>query len=93
MLAGNTAVILNFRQDDLIDQTPGHQGNPHYSPLAGFRFNETTDEPEILIADVDPEVREPFWASAETVFKSMGEVNPAFGVPRGWLVMRQRGAT
>jgi hypothetical protein len=86
----NTAVILNFRQDDLIEQTPGPQGHPHYSPVAGFRFNEVTDNAEILVADVDAEVKEPFWADMDKVFKSMGEINPAFGIPRGWIFMKRR---
>jgi hypothetical protein len=73
------ALVLNFAQDSFTDQ-----GYPHFSPVAGFRNGE------VLIADVDPEVKEAYWVPVSLIFQAMAHINPAFGIPRGWLVLRKR---
>lgn len=83
---GDGAIALNFAQDHLTGAAIENQGNPHYSPVAGF-------DPKtglIVIADVDAEILEPYSVKIDKAFESMGFVNPAFNLPRGWLVIRRR---
>lgn len=82
----NTVVVANFRQDDFISTTVCASGNPHYSPIAGW--DESNQK--LMVADVDPSVQEPYWITIEDIFQSMSHCNPAFGIPRGWLVLRKR---
>jgi hypothetical protein len=44
----------------------------------------------VLIADVDRELHEPYWADADRIFEAMTFMNPAFQIPRGWLTIRPR---
>jgi hypothetical protein len=80
-------VILNFAQDTALDRPfTTEQGYPHFSPVAGIRGNE------ILIADVDPEIEKAYWVSIRRAFQAMAHINPAFGIPRGWLTIQKREA-
>ncbi|MBA2650908.1 MAG: hypothetical protein H0U73_01360 [Tatlockia sp.] len=79
-------IIVNYRQDDFIKTTLCEWGNPHYSPV----INYDTKRQQILIADVDNYVSEPYWVKISAMFHSMSHVNPAFNMPRGWLVLRKR---
>lgn len=38
---------------------------------------------EILIADVDPEVNEPYWVKTKEIFKSISHCHPTNNLPRG----------
>ncbi len=82
----DTAVVINFTQDHLLDQPFQAQGSPHYSPVAGF---DALDR-RLLVADVDYEIPEPYWVSVEKAFEGMAFINPAFQTPRGWLLIRRR---
>ena len=72
-----------FRQDDLISTTFCTSGNPHYSPIISWDENNH----KLMVADVDPSLQEPYWVTIEDIFQSMSHCNPAFGIPRGWLVL------
>jgi hypothetical protein len=85
-LTMNTVIVANFCQDDFISKTVCASGNPHYSPIIGW--DENTHK--LMIADVDPSVQEPYWVAIEDIFQSMSHCNPAFGIPRGWLVLNKR---
>lgn len=79
-------IITNFIQDDFVKiNTPCPEGNPHYSPIA-----EVTPEGELLIADVDTIIQQPYRVKIASLYKSMAKKNLAFGLPRGWLVLRLR---
>ena len=81
-----SVVIVNYPQDDFVHLAPHPSGNPHYSPL--IDWDETQNK--VLIADIDPALKEPYWVSVEAIFQSMNKCNPAFNLPRGWLVMYKR---
>lgn len=88
-LTMNAVIVANFRQDDFISTTFCASGNPHYSPIIGWDENNH----QLMIADVDPSLQEPYWVTIEDVFQSMSHCNPAFGIPRGWLVLHKRLST
>ncbi|MBI3544409.1 MAG: hypothetical protein HY075_14145 [Deltaproteobacteria bacterium] len=82
----NLALIANFAQDPLLDRNEHPQGNPHYSPVAAYdRANRRA-----LIADVDADVKEAYWATLDALFDAMAFQNPAYRLPRGWLLVRKR---
>jgi hypothetical protein len=85
VVSEESVVIFNYCQDDFFGETGSTQGNPHYSVLAGYNAKDD----KILIADVDSEVKEPYWVDISALFKSMSRINPAFGIPRGWLVLKR----
>lgn len=78
------ALILNFAQDTALSRPFTEQGNPHFSPVADLRGDS------VLIADVDPEIKSAYWVPIRLVYQSMALTNPAFGIPRGWIVIRKR---
>ncbi len=78
-----SVVIVNYQQDDFGYTTPHPSKNPHYSPLIDWDPIQNS----VLIADVDPEVKEPHWVAVEAIFQSMSHHNPAINLPRGWLVL------
>jgi hypothetical protein len=80
------ALVLNFAQDLLTGAELTGHGNPHFSPLAGFDPNTDT----LRIADVDPEASGIYEATLKKAFDAMAAQNPAFRLPRGWLVLRRR---
>lgn len=84
-LLQNTVIIVNYLQDDFVFTNLCEHGNPHYSPVISWGSVKN----EILIADVDPDVQEPYWVSVETMFRSM-EKSTAMKIPRGWLKLRKR---
>jgi hypothetical protein len=79
-------IVVNFRQDDFLSSTFCSLGNPHYSPVAGWDKKQN----QLMIADTESFVKEPYWVTVEDMFQSMSHCNPAFGIPRGWLVLRKR---
>jgi len=82
-----SVIIVNYRQDDFVPtQEPSEQGNPHYSPVLDWDITHQ----RLLIADVDSEIQEPYWVKTQMMFQSMSHSNPAFKIPRGWLVLRKR---
>ncbi|HLD98884.1 MAG TPA: phytochelatin synthase family protein [Bdellovibrionota bacterium] len=81
-----STMILNFAQDHVTGRTFQDQGYPHHSPVAGFDEKGV----QVLIADVDSEVTAAKLVPVSTVFEAMAFMNPAFGVPRGWLLIRKR---
>ena len=76
----------NYQQDDFIENKSSPSGNPHYSPGVNLSWEKN----EIMIADIDPEIQAPYWVKIENIFQSMSHCNPAFNIPRGWLVLRKR---
>ena len=84
----NSVIIVNYLQDDFVHTTPAATGNPHYSPVVDWdKINH-----KILIADVDPAILEPYWVNIADIYQSMTHCNPAFNIPRGWLVLHKREA-
>lgn len=81
-----SVIIVNYQQDDFIHTAPIPSGNPHYSPVVNWDKRKN----EVLIADVDPEVNEPYWVKIKEIFKSMSHCNPTNNLPRGWLVLYRR---
>ncbi len=77
-------VVVNFLQDDFVDiNSKAKDGSPHYSPV----MNSTSSH--ILVADVDFNITYPYWVHIEDMFNSMAKINPAYNLPRGWLVLRK----
>jgi hypothetical protein len=81
----DAVIIVNYLQDDIVSVNPCKHGNPHYSPIISW----SSVKNEILIADVDPDVKEPYWVSVEAIFRSM-EKSTVMKIPRGWLKLRKR---
>lgn len=81
-----SAMILNFAQDHLLDRKLHEQGYPHFSPVCGWDQSGGS----VVISDVDPELKEPYSVPADKAFAGMALTNPAFGIPRGWLLIRRR---
>ena len=88
-LTMNAVLVANFRQDDFISTTFCASGNPQYSPIIGWNENKN----ELMVADVDPSLQEPYWVTIDALFQSMSHCNPALGIPRGWLVLHKRLST
>ena len=82
----DSVIIVNYQQDDFIANKSSPSGNPHYSPVVNLSWEKN----EIMIADIDPEIQAPYWVKIENIFQSMSHCNPAFNIPRGWLVLRKR---
>lgn len=83
----NTVVIVNYRQDDFFSHVAlCPQGNPHYSPLVDW----DPSKENVLLCDIDEVVQEPYWVNISELFQSMGHYNPAYHLPRGWLVIKKR---
>jgi hypothetical protein len=83
----NSVLILNYRQDDFVSHNIAcEHGNPHYSPV----INWNSSQGKILIADVDPMIKEPYWVKIEDIFHSMAQINVVSELPRGWLKLRKR---
>lgn len=81
-----SVIIVNYPQDDFVHTAPHPSGNPHYSPLIDWDENQSS----VLIADVDPAIKEPYWVGIDAIFQSMSQCNPATKLPRGWLVVYKR---
>ena len=84
--SSSEAIVLNYSQDHARNRTIAPHGNPHHSPIAGIDF----ERKQILIADVDPDVGTSYWVGFNRAFEAMGFENPAFRIPRGWLLIRNR---
>jgi glutathione gamma-glutamylcysteinyltransferase len=83
---GDHALVLNFAQDLMTGAELTGHGNPHFSPVAGF--DPATDT--LRIADVDPETTDIYGVTVKKAFEAMAAQNPAFHLPRGWLLLRKR---
>lgn len=79
-------IICNFLQKDFVKNLTDPSGDPHYSPLLDFDEGQQ----KIQVADVDPLVHEPYWTDIKLMFQSMSIANPAFNLPRGWLILTRR---
>ncbi|CDZ76433.1 Phytochelatin synthase [Legionella massiliensis] len=83
----NAVLVVNFLQADFIKGlSSDSKGNPHYSPLVAWK----TKENEVLLCDVDQAIQEPYWVKIDAIFQSMAKYNPAYNLPRGWLVLKKR---
>lgn len=83
----HSVIVANYRQDDFISNfVPCLQGNPHYSPIVGWKPKEG----KVLLCDIDAAIQDLYWINIKTLFQSMSHYNPALNLPRGWLVLKKR---
>ena len=83
---GDRVVVVNFCQDMIFGKKTRDDQAPHYSPVAGFERQGA----RILLADVDRDIKKPYWVTGAELFAAMQVMNPSLGTPRGWLVLRKR---
>ena len=79
-----TVIIVNYLQDNFIKTTTCWENNPHYSPVIALN-----EQGEVLIADIDAQVKEPYWVPIEQMCQSMNQINSEFGIPRGYLILKK----
>ena len=79
-------VVINFTQASILNTEFGTQGDPHFSPICGY-------DPvlrSIKVADVDQDIQSIYTRTFDQIYRAMETINPAFGLPRGWLRIKKR---
>jgi len=76
-----TVVIVSYDRAAM-----GQTGSGHFSPIGGYHAARDL----VLVLDVARFKYPPHWVPAERLWQAMQSIDPASGLPRGWLTLRPR---